>query len=223
MAVGLTAVLLGAAAACTPPPEPPPACPARQQVVLEPTDPVAFSLARAVSPNGAHMVLSRVLGSDLVLSLRTVQPGSPSTVVGSLPTAPTDRRVLVGVDDAGSRVVFGREGRAATPADPPSVLHRWSASTGTVTDVITKNSKKRWPTEAMFLALFGDRISGSMLLALSTIMLRTLPTAATRGQPRQPTTGRPSGSPVRRPHPWRPSSSRRRPRRRTSCPTTPPA
>ncbi|HNG24061.1 MAG TPA: hypothetical protein PLC03_08870, partial [Microthrixaceae bacterium] len=91
----MTAVLLGAAAACTPPPEPPPACPARQQVVLEPTDPVAFSLARAVSPNGAHMVLSRVLGSDLVLSLRTVQPGSPSTVVGSLPTAPTDRRVLV--------------------------------------------------------------------------------------------------------------------------------
>ena len=69
LAFGLTAVLLGAAAACTAPPEPPPACPARQQVVLEPTDPVAFSLARAVSPNGAHMVLSRVLGSDLVLSL----------------------------------------------------------------------------------------------------------------------------------------------------------
>lgn len=135
LAVGLTAVLLGAAAACTPPPEPPPACPARQQVVLEPTDPVAFSLARAVSPNGAHMVLSRVLGSDLVLSLRAVQPGSPSTVVGSLPTAPTDRRVLVGVDDAGSRVVFGREGTAATPADPPSVLYRWSTSTGSVTDI----------------------------------------------------------------------------------------
>ncbi len=135
LAFGLTAVLLGAAAACTAPPEPPPACPARQQVVLEPTDPVAFSLARAVSPNGAHMVLSRVLGSDLVLSLRSVQPGSPSTVVGSMPAAPTDRNVLVGVDDAGSRVVFGREGTAATPADPPSVLHRWTASTGSVTDI----------------------------------------------------------------------------------------
>lgn len=130
--------VLGAVAACTSPTEPPslPVCPARQQVVLEPTDPVSFSLPRAVSPDGSRVVLSRVVGADLVLSIRTTQAGSASTTVASIPVAPTDRDVLVGVDDAGTRVVFGRAGSAATPTDPPSVLHRWTATTGTVTDVV---------------------------------------------------------------------------------------
>lgn len=162
-AVGLTALLLAVGAACAAPPEPLPACPARQQVALEPTDPVSFSLARAVSPNGAHMVLSRVIGPDLVLSVRAVQPGSASTVVGAMPITPPDRQVLVGVDDAASRVVFGREGAAATLTEPPNVLHRWTAATATVTDIVAPTVPSpppgvAYPVNARAISADGRRI-----------------------------------------------------------------
>ena len=104
-------------------PEPPPACPARQQVVLEPTDRWRSRGPGRVSPAAPTWSWLGCWARTWCCRCGRVQPGSPSTVVGSLPT-PTDKCVLVGVDDAGEPGrVRAPEGRAGHARRPPSVLH----------------------------------------------------------------------------------------------------
>ena len=135
-AVGLA--LTGAGlTACAP--EPPPtlaACPDRTEVPLEPPDPVHFSLPRAVSPDGEWLVASRVLGTELNLSLRRTQAAATSTPVGSLPyTQVAAGTLLVSVPADGSQVVFGTAGTAATEDAPQTTLSRWRSASGTVSDL----------------------------------------------------------------------------------------
>ncbi len=139
----LVAAILGVAwagalaTACAP--EPPPAltvCPVRTEVPLEPADPVNYSLPRAVSSDGEWLVASRVVGADLVLSLRRTQAAASSVPAGSLPYAQAATgTLLVSVPVDGSQVVFGTAGTAATEHDPQTTLRRWRAATGAVTDL----------------------------------------------------------------------------------------
>ena len=136
--VGLVVVALGAAA-CAPAPAPGglPACPTRQEVQLEPADPVDFSLPRAVSADGEWLVASRVVGgTDMTFALRRTTVGATSTAVGNLPYAQVaGGTLLVSVPDDGSQVVFGTAGTAATETSPQTTLSRWRAATGTVADL----------------------------------------------------------------------------------------
>ncbi|MFZ4516763.1 MAG: hypothetical protein ACOYOP_00120 [Microthrixaceae bacterium] len=136
-AVLLCLALTGAAAACAPTPPPgPAACPARTEVQLEPPDPVAFSYPRAVSPNGEWTVASRVIGTDLVLSMRPTVAGLSGPTVGSLPYAAVAAgTLLASIPADGSQVVFGLAGTAATPTAPQGTLRRWRSATGTTADL----------------------------------------------------------------------------------------
>ncbi len=135
--LGVALVAVGATACA---PEPPPsalaACPTRTEVALEPTDPVNYSLPRAVSPDGEWLVASRAIGADFSLSLRRTQAGGSSTSVGSLPyTQVAAGTLLVSVPSDGSQVVFGTAGTAATQDAPQTTLSRWRATTGSVSDI----------------------------------------------------------------------------------------
>lgn len=136
VAAGL-AVLAAVLVACTPPPAPVlPACPARATVYLEPTDPVSFSLPRAVAPDGTWVALSRVVGGDVVISARRADAGAPTQVLGSIPyteTATQQPRVSVAAD--GARVLWAGTRYASVPDDATSVLHRWTRATGAVEQV----------------------------------------------------------------------------------------
>lgn len=133
--LGVALVGVGATA-CAPDPPAPAVCPARTEVPLEPADPVDFSLPRAVSPDGEWLVASRVVGSDLTLSLLRTQAGGSSTPVGSLPyTQVSAGTLLVSVPADGSQVVFGTAGDAATEDAPQTTLSRWRAATGSVSDI----------------------------------------------------------------------------------------
>lgn len=135
--VGVAAALACGAAAvsCTPPPPSPlPACPARQEVQLEPADPVDFSLPRAVSPEGGWVAASRVVGGDVVVSVRPATAGAPAQTVGSLPYSELSiEPPLVAVTGDASHVLFAVESRAALPTQTPTELFRWDRATGSVT------------------------------------------------------------------------------------------
>jgi hypothetical protein len=133
----LAAVAMGTVA-CAPAPTPGglPSCPARQEVQLEPADPVNFSFPRAVSADGEWLVASRVVGTDMAFALRRTQGGATSTTVGTLPYAQVVAgRLLVSVPADGSQVVFGTAGTASLDTSPQTTLRRWRASTGTVADL----------------------------------------------------------------------------------------
>jgi len=134
--VALAVLALGAVA-CTPEPSPSlPACPARQEVQLEPADPVNFSLPRAVSADGQWLVASRVVGADMTFALRRTTTDVTATAVGTLPYAQVaGGALLVSVPADGSLVVFGTGGTAATETAPQTTLRRWRAATGTVGDL----------------------------------------------------------------------------------------
>jgi len=103
--LGVALAGLGATA-CTP--EPPPAlavCPARTEVPLEPVDPVHFSLPRAVSPDGEWLVASRVVGTDLTLSLRRTQTAGVLTVASSATVLAPRFSWMVGTPDGRTVVI----------------------------------------------------------------------------------------------------------------------
>ena len=131
------AALIVPLVACAPtPPASLPACPARQEVVLEPPDPVSFSLPRAVSADGQWLVATRVVGADMTFALRPTTSGATSTAVGTLPYAQVGGgTLLVSVPPDGSQVVFGLAGEAYTETSPQTTLSRWRAATGTVADL----------------------------------------------------------------------------------------
>jgi len=162
--LGVALAGLGATA-CTP--EPPPAlavCPARTEVPLEPVDPVHFSLPRAVSPDGEWLVASRVVGTDLTLSLRRTQTAGSSTPVGSLPHAQVAAgTLLVSVPADGTQVVFGTAGTAATEEAPQTTLSRWRAATGSASDlpvpvVVSPPPGVPYPVKARALSADGRRV-----------------------------------------------------------------
>lgn len=134
--VGL-AVLTLAFTACAPPPAPAlPSCPARAEVVLEAPDPVNFSLPRAVSPDGTWVALSRVLGDDVVISVRRTDPGAPIEVLGSIPYAETaDRPPRVAVAADGTRVLWAGNVFAPLSDAPTSTVYRWDRASG-ASDVV---------------------------------------------------------------------------------------
>jgi hypothetical protein len=153
------------ATACVPDAPPTVAtCPTRTEVPLEPADPVNYSLPRAVSPDGQWLVASRVEGTDLVLSLRRTQKASASTPVGSLPyTQVAAGTLLVSVPADGSQVVFGTAGTAFTEDAPQTTLSRWSAATGSVSDlpvpvVASPPPGIPYPMNAVALSADGRRV-----------------------------------------------------------------
>lgn len=138
VAAVLGVTLAGAGATACVPEQPPTLapCPTRTEVPLEPTDPVHYSLPRALSPDGEWLVASRVVGADLALWLRPTGTASSSTPVGSLPyTQVAAGTLLVSAPPGGSQVVFGLAGTAATEGAPQTTLHRWRAATGAVSDL----------------------------------------------------------------------------------------
>ena len=121
MSLGAVAIAIGTAA-CTPPPAALPSCPARQEVQLEPADPVTFSLPRAVSSNGRWILISRAIDGQLVVSVRTAVTGSAPTVVGEMPqSAFTSSPPWASVADDGTSAAFGVAG---------GPLYRWERGTG---------------------------------------------------------------------------------------------
>lgn len=167
VAVLLTAGLAALMTACVPPPtEPPlpPACPARQEIQLEPPDPVNFSLPRAVSADGTWLVASRVLGTDMSFALRRTTADAASTTIGSLPfTQVSGGTLLVSVPADGSQVVFGTAGAAFTENAPQTSLRRWRAATGTAADlpvpaVSTPPPGVPYPVNAVAASADGRRV-----------------------------------------------------------------
>jgi dipeptidyl aminopeptidase/acylaminoacyl peptidase len=139
-------------------------CPKRTEVLLEPVDPVNYSLPRALSPDGKWLVASRVIGTDLTLSLRRTQTAAPSKPVGSLPyTQVADGTLLVSVPVDGSQVVFGTAGTASTELDPQTTLSRWRAATGAVIDipvpvVASPPPGQPYPVNAFAVSADGQRV-----------------------------------------------------------------
>lgn len=164
LAVLGVALAVAGATACAPPPTPTPACPARTEVPLEPVDPVHFSLPRALSADGDWLVASRVLGSDLTLSIRRTTADGASTPVGSLRySQAASGTLLVSVPDDGSQVVFGTAGTAATEDAPQTTLQRWRAGTGTVTELAVPTVTSPppgvpYPANAVALSADGRRV-----------------------------------------------------------------
>ena len=153
------------ATACAPEPPPPlAACPSRTAVLLEPADPVNFSMPRAVSPDGEWLVVSRVVADDLTLSLRRTQTAGSSTPVGRLPYAQVgEGTLLVSVPADGSQVVVGIAGAAYLPDSPQTTLYRWRAATGAVSElpvpvVASPPPGVPYPMNAVALSADGKRV-----------------------------------------------------------------
>jgi hypothetical protein len=128
------AVLAGGLAACVPPTAPVPACPARATVVLESPDPVAFSLPRAVSPDGTWVALSRVVDDQMVISVRRTEAEAPSQQIGSLALDElVGGQPRVAVAANGTRVLWAGNVTAPLPDQPTSSLSRWVLSGGVET------------------------------------------------------------------------------------------
>jgi hypothetical protein len=132
--IGALAVLCAACTTPGAPAAPLPACPARAEVLLEPADPVAFSLPRAVSEDGGWIVTSRAVGDRLDLSLRRTEDGSSSTPVGSMEVGLGDR-AFVAVTPGATHVVFGVSDDDATTPPWPWQVRRWDRATGTTQTV----------------------------------------------------------------------------------------
>lgn len=159
-------VVAAAASACAAPPATGiTSCPVRTEVTLEPTDPVNFSLVRAVSPEGGQVLLSHVEGDQLVFTLRDTVVGSASVRVGTLPypTGPQTYPPLAAVSANGDRVVFGFAGMAFRASDPSEPLYRWSRSTGAVTRIVPPTvtappAGVEYPANARRLSADGARV-----------------------------------------------------------------
>lgn len=152
--------LAGMLAACTPTPTPAlPSCPARATVVLEPPNPTAFSLPRAVSPDGTWVALSRVVADEVVISAREAETGAPVQVLGSIPYADTaSQQPRVAVAAHGDRVLWAGNVSAPLPDSPTSPLYRWvrAGGLGTVTPPVAASPPAGTPYPVNLRALSAD-------------------------------------------------------------------